>query len=219
MVDMKEWMEQFTLKIQQEFKEQVVFIGLQGSRAREEANDTSDIDVVVIFDELTMDTVAKYKDVTQTMPNRELLCGFISGKEELLNWEKAELFQFYYDTIPMVGSLDFIKPLIQPEDIQKAVRTGAGTIYHMVLHNYLHAKAEEAIPALYKMAIFVLQAKHFLQTNNYVQKKKDLVKVLQQEDQPVLARYLAIQLGTTIQLEADTKLLFEWAKQTLNQLK
>jgi hypothetical protein len=29
-----------------------------------------------------------------TLPNRELICGFLSGKDELINWEPSDLFQY-----------------------------------------------------------------------------------------------------------------------------
>ena len=83
MIEMNDWLEQFSQKLIQQFGEEIVFIGLQGSRAREEAKLDSDIDVVVIFEELTIDRLLSYEVVTHTMPNRHLLCGFISGIDEL----------------------------------------------------------------------------------------------------------------------------------------
>lgn len=41
-----------------------------------------------------------------SLPNRNLVCGFIAGKDELLNGESSDLFRFYHDTIPILGSLD-----------------------------------------------------------------------------------------------------------------
>ena len=52
MIDIKNWITEFTNKVEQTFSDRVWFIGLQGSYGREEATDTSDIDVVVILDEL-----------------------------------------------------------------------------------------------------------------------------------------------------------------------
>ena len=37
---------------------------------------------------------------------RELICGFLSGKNEILNWEPSDLFRFCNDTTPIKGSLD-----------------------------------------------------------------------------------------------------------------
>lgn len=52
MIDIKNWIAEFTNKVEQTFSDRVWFIGLQGSYGRGEATDTSDIDVVVILDEL-----------------------------------------------------------------------------------------------------------------------------------------------------------------------
>mgnify|MGYP003424417177 CR=1 FL=1 len=46
---MNKWLHQFKEKLLNEFGESIQFIGLQGSRARNEATENSDIDVVVIL--------------------------------------------------------------------------------------------------------------------------------------------------------------------------
>ena len=79
----------------------------------------------------------------------------------LARWDRSELFQFYHDTAILYGSLDFLRPLIAREDIQRAVLTGACTIYHGCVHNVLHEKDPEILRALLKAAVFTLQAKHY----------------------------------------------------------
>lgn len=91
MIDVKTWISEFTNKIEQAFFNRVWFIGLQGSYGRNEATETSDIDVVVILDEMRVNDLKTYRDMLDTLPNRELVCGFISGKNELLNWEPSAL--------------------------------------------------------------------------------------------------------------------------------
>ena len=108
MFNIEEWISDFSQKIQENFKSRIEFIGLQGSYAREEATEGSDIDVVVIFDKLKMDDLKKYDEIISKMSCREKICGFLSGKDELANWEKSDLFQFYYDTKAIYGKLDFI---------------------------------------------------------------------------------------------------------------
>lgn len=66
------------------FGNRVWFVGLQGSYGRGEACDTSDIDVVVILDELSASDIGVYNAMLDTLPERELICGFLSGKNELL---------------------------------------------------------------------------------------------------------------------------------------
>ena len=105
-VDMKSWVRAFESQMKAEFGSRVCFLGLQGSRARGEAHAGSDIDAVAILDKMSLDELARYRAVLEKLPHRELACGFISGKEELCRWEPSELLQFYFDTVPVCGTLD-----------------------------------------------------------------------------------------------------------------
>ena len=145
MIDVNVWMNDFLLKLNEVFANRIWFVGLQGSYGRGEATETSDIDVVVILDELTAADIQTYKDMLDTLPHRELICGFVSGKGEILNWELSDLFQFYYDTTPIKGSLDDLLPLIDHVAIYRAIKIGAGNIYHGCVHNMLHEKSEEIL--------------------------------------------------------------------------
>ena len=111
MIDVSSWMDTFLKALQETFCDRIWFVGLQGSYGRGEATETSDIDVVVVLDELSVKDIAAYNRMLNTLSHRELICGFLSGKDELLNWEPSDLFQFYYDTKPILGSLDSLLPL------------------------------------------------------------------------------------------------------------
>ena len=89
-----------------------------------------------------------------------------------------ELFQFYHDTAILYGSLDFLRPLIARGDIQRAVLTGACTIYHGCVHNVLHERTRKFY-ALLKAAVFTLQAKHYYETGTYIKRHSDLASVLE----------------------------------------
>ena len=65
------------------------------SYSRGEATETSDIDVVVILDKLSAKDIETYNRMLNTFSHRDLICSFLSGKDELLNWEASDLFQFY----------------------------------------------------------------------------------------------------------------------------
>ena len=79
---------------------------------------TSDIDIVVILDELSAMDIRTYNAMLDTLPNREMICGFLSGKDDIMNWEPSDLFQFYYDTTPMKGSLDELLAVIDDSSEQ-----------------------------------------------------------------------------------------------------
>lgn len=181
-----EWMGELVDKAVNEFGQRIAFIGLQGSYRRNEATDSSDIDVVVILDHLTMADLTKYRAIISQMPHKEKACGFISGKGELVGWEKSELFQFYHDTQPIHGKLDFLLPLITPQDIRRAVKIGAGNLYHACCHNYLYDNSRDILSALYKSSFFILQAKHFIETGRYIGSKGELLTRLNGIDKEML---------------------------------
>ena len=108
--------------------------------------DTSDIDAVVILDELRINDLKAYRDVLDALPNRELVCGFIVGKDELLHWEASDLFQFYYDIMPIEGTLDMLLEKADEEAVKRAIRIGACNIYHACVHNFLHEKSDDILP-------------------------------------------------------------------------
>ena len=163
-MNIQSWMDLFLKELQNVFENRLVFVGLQGSRGRGEGRPDSDIDVVVVLDRLTSADLDAYEGLLDRLPNRELVCGFVSGRQELAAWERSELFQFARDTRPWLGSLDEILPPVERRDIQRAVHSGACGIYHAAVHNRLHDKSVPMLGELYKQAGFLLQAKHFLET-------------------------------------------------------
>ena len=78
MIDIPTWMINFLQELKETFKDRLWFVGLQGSYGRGEATETSDIDVVVILDELCASDIQTYNTMLDTLPHRELICGFLS---------------------------------------------------------------------------------------------------------------------------------------------
>ena len=85
------------------FGERIRFLGIQGSYGRGEATAESDIDVVLLLDGLQLEDLQAYDEAVSALPMREKLCGFVGGWEELIHWDKADLFQFIQDTITFAG--------------------------------------------------------------------------------------------------------------------
>lgn len=210
MIDIKNWIAEFTNKVEQTFSDRVWFIGLQGSYGRGEATDTSDIDVVVILDELRINDLKVYRDILDALPNREFVCGFISGKNELLNWEASDLFQFYYDTTPIKGTLDCLLEKIDRGAVKRAIKIGACNIYHACVHNFVHEKSNDILRSLYKSAVFVLQAVYFFETGKYVKSKAELQNAINPPS-AILTTALNLKNGADIKFEEMSELLLNWA--------
>ena len=157
-INIDAWINEYQKAVENKFGNRIWFIGLQGSYGRGEATEQSDIDMVLILDNISIEDLKAYSDILDTLPERSKACGFISGKEELFSWEPSDLFQFYYDTVPIKGSLDILLNYIQRDDIRRAIRIGTCNVYHICVHNLVHEKSLDILKAIYKSAVFILQA-------------------------------------------------------------
>lgn len=217
MVDINAWLDEFLKKLNAVFGSRVWFVGLQGSYGRGEATETSDIDVVVILNEFTVADIQAYNQLLDTLPHRELICGFVSGKDEILNWEPADLFQFYHDTTPIKGSLDELLSKIDGVAIDRAIKIGACNIYHGCVHNMLHTKNDDILKGLYKAASFVVQAIVFKQTGNYIKHQNQLLQAALLDEKIVIETFLKYKNGETVDFNSASEILFEWSKKWISK--
>lgn len=212
--DINTWIKEYLSNLKSLFNLRLLFCGLQGSYGRGEATESSDIDLVVILNHATPEDLKAYSTMLDTLPNREKVCGFISGQQEIINWERSDLFQFYHDTTPIFGSIDFLLPLIGAEDVRRAIRIGACNIYHMCGHNMVHEKSTEILKALYKSAAFTVQAVHYDQTGTYIKQKAELIPMLQLQEKKILQNSIMLKSHINIEqteFERLSELLFNWA--------
>ena len=209
MINIDEWLEVFSARLDETFASRVWFMGLQGSYARGEAKETSDIDAVVILDKLTMNDLEAYRVMLDGVPEREKICGFISGRDEIMNWAPSDLFQFCYDTVPVKGSLEEVMALVDGDAVRNAVLSGACNIYHGVVHNYLHERDPEILAGLCKSAAFVIQASYFTNNGQYVRSHRELSALVDEEEQKIL--YPDYDSG----FEELSGRLFAWARKKI----
>ena len=213
------WINQFLQVLDETFGERVWFAGLQGSYGRGEATETSDIDVVVILDDVSAVDIQMYRTMLDTLPNRELICGFLSGKQELLNWEPSDLFQFYYDTKPLKGSLDELLELLDDAAVNRAIKIGVCNIYHGCVHNMLHEKSEAVLRGLYKSASFVVQAICFAQTGTYVSRQEELLAAVSPDESVMVDAFLKLKQGGEMDFDKMSETLFAWSKSWITKTK
>ena len=212
MIDITAWMNDFLQKLNLTFENRVWFVGLQGSYGRGEARDTSDIDIVVILDELYAMDIQTYNDMLDTMSHRELICGFLSGKKEIINWESSDLFQFCHDTTPIKGSLDEVMALIDESAVNKAIKIGACNIFHGCVHNMLHEKSEDVLRGLYKSASFVVQAIAFKRTGKYIKHQSELRNIVSNDERVIVDTFLNLKNGGMVDFNLMSETLFDWSK-------
>jgi hypothetical protein len=166
----------------------------------------------VILDALTAEDIALYDSMLDSLDHRELVCGFLSGKEELLHWEPSELFQFCRDTKPLIGSLDDVFAAVKAGDIDRAILTGACGVYHACIHNMLYEKDEGILRNLYKTAIFTIRATTYRRTGIYCSRLDELLQHASAADKEIVQTCLAMKAGTPVDFSSASRQLFAWAK-------
>lgn len=215
MINIDLWLNTFTIKLNEIFGNRLWFIGLQGSYGRGEATETSDIDIVVILDDLSATDIETYNTMLDTLTHRELVCGFLSGKDDILNWEPSDLFQFCHDTTPIKGCLDEVLSLVDEDAVNRAIKIGVCNIYHGCVHNMLHEKSEDILHGLYKSASFVIQAIIFKQTGNYIKQQKELQLLASSNEKMIIDTFVYLKNGGKVDFRKMSENLFTWCKKQL----
>ena len=210
-MDISIFMESFKGNLLCLFGDNLLFLGIQGSYGRGEAKETSDIDPVIILRQCGKDELLKYRAYIDTLPEEDILCGFVSSIDELRAWESADRAQLILDTKPVYRDLAELCPPITRDDIERAVLQGACAIYHASSHNILHARNWSILPELYKGARFTIRMKHYLQTGVYVSAFRELVAVVDEEEKMILEAH-----GPDT--ENDAFMLIEWASKTIKAI-
>jgi predicted nucleotidyltransferase len=221
MIDIKRFMDAYVNAVRGAFGARIVLIGLQGSYGRGEANEDSDIDVVLILDRVSAEDLARYRGALDGLKERKKICGFVSGAEELSAWFPADLFQFYHDTAPVCGTLDFLLPQIGGDSALQAAQIGACNLYHACVHNIVHERSAELLRAAYKSAVFVLQALTYQKTGRYILRHADLLPALDGADAQILGTALRLKAQPADAeqgFETDSKRLLVWASDVIRRL-
>ena len=212
MIDIASWMHCFLQALHCTFGQRVWFVGLQGSYGRGEATDESDIDVVVILDDLSTLDIQTYHTMLDTLPHRELICGFLSGRQEIMNWDTADLFQFCHDTVPVVGSLDEVLALVDEAAVNRAIKIGACNIFHGCVHNMLHEKCDDILRGLYKSASFVVQAIVYKQTGKYIRHLDELLTTAEVEERTIIDTFMNLRKGASVDFTQMSDRLLVWSQ-------
>ena len=217
MIDTAIWIPNFLQTLNKSFGNRVWFVGLQGSYGRGEATETSDIDIVVILDELSAEDIQTYNSMLDTLPHREFICGFLSGKKEIMNWEPSDLFQFCHDTTPIKGSLNEVLGLVDESAVNRAIRIGACNIFHGCVHNMLYEKSEDILRGLYKSASFVVQAIAFKQSGTYIIHQAELLQVVSSEERVIIEGFINLKSGKAVDFNLMSETLFAWSKKWISK--
>ncbi len=221
MVNIQNYISRLTELLKDRFDQRLLYVGLQASYLRGEATEDSDIDIMVILDELTVHDLDAYRAIIRSMESYDKSCGFICGEKDLANWNPLEIRNLLGSTKDYFGRLCDFVPAYTREDLRNFVKMSLNNLYHELCHRYIHADRaanEAALPFTYKGVFFILQNLHCLRTGNFLGTRAELLEALEGEDRAVLKRAMALKRGETFDFADSYGLLFTWCRDTLQSV-
>lgn len=221
MIEPQIWLAEASAGLKKVFKARLLYLGLQGSYRRGEATEDSDIDLVTILDEVSLNDLDNYRQVVRALPEGEKACGFICGQREFRHWPRHELFPFKMDTTDYHGRLDDFMPPVSRDDIREGVRIGASALLHQLSHSYLYAAPGEKAGILketYKGAFFVIRVLAYLLTGHFQGRRSELLNSLADPEKTIVAAGLDFPAWLAENSEQEAyRLLMDWSRETLTR--
>lgn len=218
MFNANEYISSLTKLLKDAYNERLIYVGLQGSYLRNEATEDSDIDIMVVVRDFSMSDLDVYKTAILSLEDYDKSCGFICGKEELLNWNPLEICHILHTTKDCYGKLAELVPEYTQKDVQSFVKMSLGNLYHELCHRYIHTPKENSIkklPFTYKSVFFILQNLHYLKSGSFIATKKELLSALSGKDKKVLENALYLSSQNEYDFDEAFELLFSWCKETM----
>lgn len=221
MIRIEEYIDGLTDILADAFGERLVYIGLQGSYLRNEATENSDIDIMAVIDDISVEDLDTYQQALVSIGNFDKSCGFICGRADLSHWNPLELCHLLNTTKDYYGELKNLVPAYTMEDERNYVKFSLNNLYHEICHRYIHADREHNIsrlPVTCKSVFYIVQHLHYLRTGNFVPTKRELLECVQDEDKAVLELSVSLRNDDGYDFDRAFSLLFRWCQSALARI-
>lgn len=221
MIRIEEYIDGLTDILADAFGERLVYIGLQGSYLRNEATENSDIDIMAVIDDISVEDLDTYRQALVSIGNFDKSCGFICGRADLSHWNPLELCHLLNTTKDYYGELKNLVPAYTMEDERNYVKFSLNNLYHEICHRYIHADREHNIsrlPVTCKSVFYIVQHLYYLRTGNFVPTKRELLECVQDEDKAVLELSVSLRNDDGYDFDRAFSLLFRWCQSALARI-
>ncbi len=221
MLRIDEYVDELITFLKDAFGERLMYIGLQGSYLRNEETENSDIDIMAVIDDLSIEDLKTYQKALVSVGNFDKSCGFICGKADLEHWNPLEICHLLNTTKDYYGELKNLVPAYTVEDERNYVKLCLNNLYHEICHRYIHADREYNViklPITCKSVFFIMQHLYYLSSGNFIPTKRELLECVQDEDKLVLKLSISLQDHTDYDFDRAFLVLFHWCRNALLRL-
>lgn len=221
MIQPQTYLSELTEKLRNCFGSRLVYIGLQGSYLRGEADENSDFDVMLVIDGLCPADLDAYREILKSLGHYDRSCGFVCGREDLLCFNTLEACHVLHTTRNVYGELATLMPAYTSDDVRNFVKLSVCNLFHELCHRYIHRSRERniaALPGTYQPVFFILQNLHWLRTGNFVGTKRELLDALEGDDREILASAMELKKADVYDFDEAYTHLFAWCQQKLKEL-
>lgn len=218
MIDIDQYLKDLISECRSVFSDKLLYVGLQGSYLRGEANEDSDIDIMLILDRFSTEDMDAYRSVLKRIGHFEKSCGFICGKDDMERWNPLEICQLQHTTKDLYGCLSDYLPSASKQDEINYVKLGVGNLYHELCHRYIHSDREKTIRKLRdngKELFFLIQNLHYLESGIFAETKQSLKNSVSEEDCEVLT---LTELPEAYDFDQAFRCVFRWCQNALYRL-
>lgn len=173
---------------------------------------------MAVIDGLTAQDLKSYRNALIRTGNYEKSCGFICGKDELLNWNPLEICHILNTTVDYFGRLSDIVPRYSRKDVADYVKVSVGNLYHALCHRYIYSGEEKSIqklPLAQRDIFFILQNLYFLETGYFPRNRIDMREKLNSEDRKMWDILTAIQNIRGYDFDTAFATVLEWCGRAL----
>ena len=216
-----EYIDELINKLKDAFGERLVYIGLQGSYLRNEQTKSSDIDIMAVIDNISVEDLKTYQKTLVSIGNFDKSCGFICSKADLEHWNPLEICHLLNTTKDYYGELKNLVPAYTMEDERNYVKLSLNNLYHEICHRYIHADMEHNIsklPITCKSVFFIMQHLYYLSSGNFIPTKRELLECVQDEDKNVLELSVSLQKYSDYDFDRAFSILFNWCQNALSRI-
>jgi len=185
--DYKGVINSFTEQLVEAEKDNIISIFLQGSFARGEATDNSDLDIWCVFKTLNTETLAKIGIITENLPinyNQFELNSQCITFDEFNSGHFLNSFSYailYFEAVLLWGE-DILTKAVQDEDIEKTYKQFSAEVLLGIRHYITVNEPSEKLTYqkiktwILKPLMFALRLERYLYTKQYHVTNNDLLK-------------------------------------------